>query len=98
MIMAEEYTRGEMSISEHKATFDGFISVSVYSTLVVTVTLLCVILVFGAHFHWLTAMFVSAIVGGLGGVFLKQGAGYWATLVVLAIIGFITGGLVSLLN
>ena len=95
--MAEEYTRGEMSISEHKATFDGFIGVSVYSTLVVTVTLLCVILVFGAHFHWLTAMFVSAIVGGLGGVFMNQGAGYWATLVVLAIIGFIIGGLVSLL-
>ena len=43
-------------------------------------------------------MFVSAIVGGLGGVLLKQGAGYWATLVVLAIIGFITGGLVSLLG
>jgi hypothetical protein len=97
-IMAEEYTRGEMDISEHKASFDGFIGVSVYSTLVIVTTLLCVILVFGAHFHWLTAMFVAAIVGGLGGVFTKQGAGYWATLVVLAIIGFITGGLVTLLG
>ncbi len=96
-IMAEEYIRGDMDISEHKASFDGFIGVSVYSTLVIVTTLLCVILVFGAHFHWLTAMFVSAIVGGLGGFFMKQGAGYWATLVVLAIIGFIIGGLVTLL-
>ena len=64
--MAEEYIRGDMDISEHKASFDGFIGVSVYSTLVIVTTLLCVILVFGAHFHWLTAMFVSAIVGGLG--------------------------------
>ena len=59
--MAEEYIRGDMDISEHKASFDGFIGVSVYSTLVIVTTLLCVILVFGAHFHWLTAMFVSVV-------------------------------------
>ena len=95
--MAEEYIRGDMDISEHKAAFDGFLGVSMYSSLVIVTTLLCVILVFGAHFHWLTAMFVSAIVGGLGGFFLKLGASYWATLAVLAIIGFIIGIMATLL-
>jgi len=96
--MADEYTRGEMDISEHKATFDGVMSVSVYSTLVLSVVLLCLTLIFGAHFSWMNALITSAIAGGLSGYFLKQGVAYWVTLVVLAVIGLITGGLVSLLG
>lgn len=96
--MAEEYIRGEMDISEHKATFSGVMAVSVYSTLVLSVVLLCLTLIFGGGFSWLNAMLVSAIAGGVGGFALKQGAVYWVSLVVLAIIGFISGGLVTVLG
>jgi len=96
--MAEEYIRGEMDISEHKATFDGVMAVSVYSTLVVSVVLLCLTLIFGGGFAWPTAIVVSAIAGGIGGFALKQGAVYWVSLVVLAIFGAFAGGLVALLG
>lgn len=96
--MADDYTRGEMDISEHKSTFDGVMAVSVYSTLVLSVVLICLTLIFGADMNWINAMIASAIVGGIGGFVMKQGAFYWVSLVVLAIIGGIAGGLVSLLG
>ena len=95
--MADDYTRGEMDISEHKATYSGVMNVSVYSTLVISVVLLCLTLIFGGGFSWINAMMLSAVAGGVSGYFLKQGTAYWVTLAVLAVLGFISGGLVSLL-
>jgi hypothetical protein len=96
--MAEDYTRGEMDISQHKATFDGVMGVSVFASLITGLTVLYLTLVFGAEMGWLNALIASAIVGGIAGVVMKQGAGYWVTLGVLAVITVISGGLVSALG
>lgn len=96
--MAEDYTRGEMDISQHKATFDGVMGVSVFAALITGVTVLYLSLVFGAEIGWFNALIFSAIAGGAGGFVMKQGAGYWVTLGVLAVITVIAGGLVSALG
>jgi len=95
--MAEDYTRGEMDISQHKATFEGVMNISVFSSLITGLTVLYLTLVFGAETGWFNALIISAIVGGACGFFLKQGAGYWVTLGVMAAITVISGLLVGAL-
>ena len=90
--MAADYQRGEMDISEHKATFDGFMDVSIYSTLVTGVTVLFLTLVFGADFSWFTSLFISAILAFGGGFMFKRGVAYWATIILLGLIGVLVGG------
>lgn len=96
--MADDYTRGEMDISEHQATFGAVMRVSVFSTLIIGLAVLYLTLVFGGGVGWINALIVSAIVGVLGGVGLKQGALYWVAMGALAVIAVISGALVSVLG
>ena len=96
--MADDYTRGEMDIAEHKATFDGVMQVSVFSTLLTCLVVLYLTLVFGADIGWLNSLIVSAIVAVAGGVVMKQGALYWVSCGALAVVTLISGGVVSLLG
>lgn len=93
--MAEDYTRGEMDISRHKATFDGVMGVSVFTSLVIGVSVLYLTLVFGAELGWFNALIASSIAGAAGGYFMKQGLLYWITLGVLAVITVISGVLIG---
>ncbi len=93
--MAEDYIRGEMDISQHKATFQGVMSISVFAALITGLTVLYLTLVFGAETGWFNALIVSALVGAAAGYVLKQGLGYWITLGVLAVITIISGALVA---
>ncbi len=96
--MADDYTRGQMDISEHKATFSGVMQVSVFSTLIIGLAVLYLTLVFGGGIGWINSLIVSAIVAVAGGVVMKQGALYWVSCGFLAIIAVISGGLVSVLG
>jgi hypothetical protein len=96
--MADDYTRGEMDISDHKATFDGVMHVSVFCSILTGLVVLYLTLVFAAGMNWMTGLIVSVIVAGVSGVVLKQGALYWVFVGVLAIIAVISGGLVSALG
>jgi hypothetical protein len=96
--MADDYTRGEMDISHHKATFDGVMNVSVFCSILTGVVVLYLTLVFAAGMNWITSLIVSVIVAGASGVVLKQGALYWVFVGVLAVIAVISGGLVSALG
>jgi len=96
--MAEDHTRGEMDISRHKATFEGVMNVSVFSSLITGLTVLYLTLVFGAETGWFNALIASAIVGGVAGYMLKQRALYWISLAAMAAITVISGALVSALG
>lgn len=96
--MADDYTRGEMDISHHKSTFDGVMSVSVFSSLLTGLVVLYLTLVFGAAMSWITSLIVSLVVAGLAGVALRQGALYWVFVGILAVIAVIAGGLVTALG
>lgn len=95
--MAEDYTRGEMNISEQKNTFEGFIHVSTLSGLITCITILFLAMVFGTSIGWFTSLITTLIVAGIAGVLLKQNAVYWILTGFLAVVAAISGGLVSLL-
>ena len=95
--MADDYTRGEMDISQHKATFEGVMSISVFASLITGLTVLYLTLVFGAEIGWFNALIASALIGAVSGYVLKQGLGYWITLGVLAVITVVSGALVGAL-
>ncbi len=96
--MANDYTRGEMDISHHKATFAGVMTVSVFASLLTGLVVLYLTLVFGASMSWITALGISVVVGGIAGFALKQGALYWVFVAALAVIAVIAGGLVTALG
>jgi hypothetical protein len=89
--MAEDYTRGQMDISHHKATYDAVMKVSVFISVLLGLIVLYLTLVFGANMNWITALIASLIAGGATGAVLKQGARYWASLGLLAVIALISG-------
>ena len=89
--MAEDYTRGQMDISHHKATYDAVMKVSVFISVLLGLIVLYLTLVFGANMNWITALIASLISGGATGAVLKQGARYWASLGLLAVIALISG-------
>jgi hypothetical protein len=95
--MAEDYTRGQMDISHHKATYDAVMKVSVFISVLLGLIVLYLTLVFGADMNWINALIASLIAGGLTGFVLKQGARYWASLGLLAVIALISGGVTTLL-
>ncbi|WP_019960946.1 aa3-type cytochrome c oxidase subunit IV [Woodsholea maritima] len=90
--MAADYHHGEMDISEHSKTFQGFIDVSIYSTLVTGVVILFAVLHFGAHVAWFTDLFICAALALVGGLMFKRGVAYWATIIITGFIGLVIGG------
>jgi hypothetical protein len=94
--MAEDYTRGQMDISHHKTTYDAVMKVSIFISVLLGLIVLYLTLVFAADMNWITALIVSLIAGGLTGIALKQGARYWASLGLLAVITLISGGITLL--
>lgn len=95
--MAEDYTRGQMDISHHKATYGAVMKVSVFISVLLGLIVLYLTLVFGAEVNWISALIMSLIAGGLAGFMLKQGPRYWASLGVLTVIALMGGGITLLL-
>lgn len=93
--MAEDYTRGDMTITEQKRTFGNFISISTYGAAVTAVTVLFLSLVFGSGINWLTGLIITAIVGVVLGVVLKRGTAYWITVSILGVIAVLAGFVIA---
>ncbi len=84
--MSDDYARGEMDTSEHSRTFSGFIDRSIFSSLLLGVTIFFLALVFAASLDWIGALIICALVGVLGGFALKRGAAYYSTLAFLGVL------------
>jgi hypothetical protein len=92
--MTDEYTRGQMDISEHKKTFDSVMSVSVFSSLLIGLCLFYLTLVFGTGGGWFGTLVLTGVLGAVGGFFTRQGIMYWTCLAGLGLIA-LTGGLLT---
>lgn len=79
------YTRGEMSISDHKGTFSGFMGVSKYGAVAIIVMLLFPILTFAANVAWPTSLLVAVVLGVVLGIALKFKAQWYAGLIGFAV-------------
>ncbi|WP_300541025.1 aa3-type cytochrome c oxidase subunit IV [Maricaulis sp.] len=96
--MAADHVRGEMDIAQHKSTFDGFISVSVWSSLLTGVTVLYLTLVFAAGFNWMASLIAVALVGILAGLALRMKMSWYVTVAGLFVFGLISGGIAQLFS
>jgi hypothetical protein len=67
-----DYHRGEMDISEHTATFHGFIALTKWGSLVSAVVLLFLVLVFCAHDALFQAVLAALVVAAVGGFLLRD--------------------------
>lgn len=94
--MASDHVRGEMDISHHKATFDGFMAVSVWCSLITALSILYFTLVFAVGFDWLASLLGCAIVGVLGGLSLNMKTAWYMTVAGMFVLGLVIGGVSSL--
>lgn len=96
--MADEYTHGQMDISEHRKTFQSVMGVSVYAALLLGLLIFYLVMVFASGFDWFMALVITGIAGGIGGYFTGQGFVYWASLGVMSIIAIVAGLFISLVG
>lgn len=89
--MASDYTRGEMDISSQHGTFVSVMKVGVSSSLVLAYSVVFLTFAFATGSGWFTSLGIALAVGVIGGGVMKQGPGYWLTLVLLTLITGILG-------
>ncbi|MFS2316890.1 aa3-type cytochrome c oxidase subunit IV [Maricaulis sp. D1M11] len=96
--MASDYNRGEMDITDQKDTFDGFMAVTVWSSLLTIVSVLYLTLVFAVGMGWMAGLLVCTVVGIVGGLALNMRAAWYFTVGALFVMTLVFGGVVTLFN
>jgi hypothetical protein len=94
------YHQGAMDITDHKATFSGFLKVAEWGTILTIASVGLLTFAFAMGLGWWTGLIVYAVVCAGAGLALKMGPAWWATtaitVVLLIIGGAITTGLIAL--
>lgn len=72
MAAPSDYHRGDMDISEHVATFKGFIALSKWGSLVLAVALLFFVLLFCANAGLFQSALAAVVVAAVGGFALRD--------------------------
>lgn len=96
--MAADYTRGEMNISGQQGTFNGFIAVTLWGSLLLAITLFYLTLVFAVGADWMGSLIGVAIVGVVLGFVTGMKTGWYITVGSLFVFGLICGGLSQLFS
>lgn len=91
-----DYTRGEMDISSQKATWDGFIKGSTWGSMITILVVGYATLALAAGMNWMVALGLMAIVGIGGGLFMKMGARWMATVVLMIVLALVVQGFIWL--
>ncbi|MFN7055295.1 aa3-type cytochrome c oxidase subunit IV [Hyphomonas sp.] len=86
---SQDYHRGEMNIADQKATWDGFMTGSVWGTLIVTMIVGYATLALAIGMHWAVALGLMAVLGIGGGLFMNLGGRWMATVVVMVVLALI---------
>lgn len=91
-----EYHHGDMDISGQKATWDGFITGSVWGGLIIIVMVGHAVLSIAIGMNWAISLGLMTIVGVAAGLLMNLGGRWMATVVVLFILALIVQGLIAL--
>ncbi len=94
--MASDYVRGEMDIADQKMTFDGFMAVSVWGSLLTAISVLYLTLVFAVGWDWMTSLIGVTVLSVVAGLALSMKTSWYMTVAGLFVFGLITGGIVNL--
>jgi len=96
--MASDHVRGEMDITHQKDTFDGFMSITVWSSILIIASVLALTLIFAVQLDWMISVLAGALVCIAGGYALGMKTGWYITVAVLTVLSFVTGGIVSIFS
>ncbi|WP_417498382.1 aa3-type cytochrome c oxidase subunit IV [Maricaulis sp.] len=96
--MAADYTRGEMNIASQKSTFDGFMAITLWSSLLLGLTLFYLTLVFAVGMDWMGSLFGVAIIGVVLGLLTSMKTSWYVTVGGLFVFGLACGLLSQLFN
>jgi hypothetical protein len=91
-----EYHHGDMDISGQKATWDGFITGSVWGGLIIILMVGHAVLSIAIGMNWAISLGLMTIVGVAAGLLMNLGGRWMATVVVLFILALIVQGLIAL--
>ena len=91
-----EYHRGEMDIRDQKATWDGFITGSVWGSLIIILMVGHATLAIAIGLNWAVSLGLMTIVGVASGLLMNLGGRWMATVVLLFVLALIVQGLIWL--
>lgn len=94
--MASDYVRGEMDITDQKSTFDGFMAVSVWGSLVTALSVLYMTLVFAVGWDWMSSLIGVTVLGVVAGLALSMKSSWYMTVAALFVLTLISGLIVNL--
>ncbi|MEZ5946473.1 MAG: aa3-type cytochrome c oxidase subunit IV [Hyphomonas sp.] len=84
---AGEYHHGEMDIHDQQATWDGFLKFSVWGSLMLALMLGHAILTIPLGMHWAVSLGIMTLVGVIAGLVMNLGGRWFATVVLLLLLG-----------
>jgi hypothetical protein len=93
-----EYHHGEMDIHAQQATWDGFITGSVWGGLIIVLTVGYAVLAVAIGMNWMVSLGLMAIVGFGVGLFLNLGGRWMATMVLLVLLALVVQGFIWLFS
>ncbi len=86
---------GGMDIADQKATFSGFMAVTVWGSALIVMTVAGLVVAFALGAGWFSGVAVYAVLGGLAGLILRLGGAWWASLAVTVAVFLVGGGIVA---
>lgn len=86
---SQDYHRGEMDIHAQKETWDGFITGSVWGSLITIMMVGYATLAIAIGLHWIVSLGLMAIVGFGAGLLMNLGGRWMATVVVMILLALI---------
>ncbi len=92
----QEYHRGEMNIQDQKATWNGFITGSVWGGLITILMVGHATLAIAIGLPWAVSLGLMAITGFGAGLLMNLGGRWTATVVVLIVLALIVQAMIWL--
>lgn len=92
-----EHHRGEMDISDQKATFSGFMAVTAWGSALTVMLVALLVTAFALGGGWFGGVAVWAALGLAAGLALNLGLYWWAMLIGSTALMAIGGGIAALI-
>lgn len=89
------HSSGGMDTTDQKQTFSAFMSVTVWSSLLIVMSVAGLVVAFALPSGWFAGVLAYTAIGFFGGLLLKLRGAWWATLIVSVILLLVGGAVVS---
>ena len=92
------YVKGTMGVDGHKKTFGGFMGTTVYGGAGLALVVIFPTLVFGVSMGWTSALLITVILGVILGLALKLKGGWYAGVIVSAVLVAMASPLIAMIH